>query len=333
MSEVTAKPRPRPSIVVSKCLEFEHCRWDGQVVTSHIVRNLMPFVDFVAVCPEVEIGLGIPRKPLRIVNQSGVLRLMQPATGLDLTEEMTGFANSFLSSLAAVDGFILKNRSPTSGIKDAKVYFVQPDKTTSKRGGPGFFGRSVLDRFPFLPVEDEGRLRNSRIKDHFLTAVFTLAWFRQVRDSASPQSLSEFQRRNRLLFEAHNREAAGTLAGLSAQYSDSNDPAVIEAYRQELCRLMARAPTCARNVDTIRSAFGTLSDRLSPEERDFFMRELQSYRAGLLPLSVPMDILKSHILRFDARDLREQTYFAPYPPELSDIDTATAHCDGRDYWT
>ncbi len=206
----------RPRLVVSKCLEFEHCRWDGQSVTSHIVRNLMPHVDFITVCPEVEIGLGIPRKPLRIVSEAGERRLVQPATGSDLTDRMNEFAKTFLSSLPEIDGFVLKSRSPTSGIKDARMYETGGGVVTSRRGGPGFFGRSILDAFPHLPIEDEGRLRNSRIKDHFLTAVFTLASFRAVKASGSSDELAEFHSRNQLLFEAHNRELAAELGRLAS---------------------------------------------------------------------------------------------------------------------
>jgi uncharacterized protein YbgA (DUF1722 family)/uncharacterized protein YbbK (DUF523 family) len=292
----------------------------------------VPHVDFITVCPEVEIGLGIPRKPLRIVTEAGVRRLIQPATGADLTDRMSEFAKSFLSTLPEIDGFVLKSRSPTSGIKDAKVYEMGKGGVTSRRGGPGFFGRSILDAFSHLPIEDEGRLRNSRIKDHFLTAVFTLAWFRSVKASGSADELAQFHSRNELLFNAHNKEVAAGLERLVSEYSRNRAPSTMEGYELNLYNLLRKAPTCSRNADTIGGAFDHLSGRMSQSEKDYFLQQLSAYSAGTLPVSVPIGILQSHILRFEDSYLENQSFFEPYPRELADIDTATAHCDGREYW-
>ncbi|NIQ05425.1 MAG: DUF523 domain-containing protein, partial [Candidatus Korarchaeota archaeon] len=155
-SRSRAKEFDTPKVVLSKCIEFEKCRYDGRMVSSDFVKKLIPHVDFIPVCPEVEIGLGTPRNTLRIVSVDTELRLVQPATGLDVTEKMRSFADDFLNSLPEVDGFILKNRSPTSAFKDARVY------SSAKRGsaviskGPGLFGNAVLQRFPYLAIEDEG---------------------------------------------------------------------------------------------------------------------------------------------------------------------------------
>jgi uncharacterized protein YbbK (DUF523 family) len=111
---------PKPVVVVSKCVTFESVRWNGQIIASELVEKLKPYVDFVPVCPEVEIGLGVPRNPVRIVLVNGEKRLLQPATGLDFTDKMKKFSESFLNSLDAIDGFILKSGSPSSGFKNVK---------------------------------------------------------------------------------------------------------------------------------------------------------------------------------------------------------------------
>ena len=142
-------------------------------------------MEFIPVCPEVEIGLGVPGHPVRIVLLNGELRLIQPKTNLDLTEKMRSFADSFLDSLEEIDGFILKRRSPTSAIKDAKIYPTTEKKVAPISKGPGFFAAAVLERFPHLAIEDEGRLRNPRIKEQFLTKLFTLhACMQDHRDAA-----------------------------------------------------------------------------------------------------------------------------------------------------
>ena len=141
----------KPVVIVSKCITFEPVRWNGQIIASEFVENLKPYVSFVPVCPEVEIGLGVPRDPIRIVLVNGERRLLQPATGLDFTEKMKSFSESFLNSLNAVDGFILKSGSPSSGFKNVKVY-PSIEKVSSVAKSSGFFGGAVIQRFPNLAI-------------------------------------------------------------------------------------------------------------------------------------------------------------------------------------
>jgi len=167
-----ARKFTRPRLVVSRCIEFDPCRYDGSKIPSPVVDRLKPHADFIPVCPEVEIGLGIPRATVRIVRREEVDHLIQPATGRDVTSDMTSFARQFLDNLPPIDGFILKGGSPTSGISNVKVY-PSAEKSMAIERTAGFFGREVLKRFSYLPVEDELRLINARIRDHFLTGIFT----------------------------------------------------------------------------------------------------------------------------------------------------------------
>ncbi len=171
----------KPIVVISKCLELEACRYNGQVIPDDFVKKLKPHVTFLPSCPEVEIGLGVPREPVRIISVKGQNKLIQPATGKDLTDIMLRFADKFLNSLEEVDGFILKSRSPSCGIKDVKVYQgIEKGAATGK--STGFFAGKVLEMFPGLAIEDEGRLRNFKIREHFLTKLFALASFRNVKN-------------------------------------------------------------------------------------------------------------------------------------------------------
>ena len=185
----------RPRVVISQCIEGDSVRWDGGVIASDFVALLKPHIDSIRVCPEVEIGLSVPRDPLRIIQETDQLRLIQPATGQDFTMKMQSFVSAFLDSLPAVDGFILVHRSPTSALGDARIYPNRKLKVAHIAKGPGFFGRAVLERFPYLAVEDDGRLRNPRIKAHFLTKLFTLARFRRVR-SGHMKDLVQFHSNN-----------------------------------------------------------------------------------------------------------------------------------------
>lgn len=135
----------KPKVVVSKCIEFDHCRYNGDMISSPIVAKLKDYVDFLPVCAEVEIGLGIPRSSVRIILENGEYRLIQPSSGKDVTEDMKAFCTNFLDSVGEVDGFILKFRSPSCGLKDVKVY-----PSVSKSGAiektSGYFGGEVLKR-------------------------------------------------------------------------------------------------------------------------------------------------------------------------------------------
>ncbi len=173
----------KSNVIVSKCISFEACRYNGLIIKSDFVEKLEDHVDFYPVCPEVEIGLGIPRDPIRIIEVEGKLRLYQPATGLDITNEMKKFIDEYLDETDDIDGFILKNRSPSCGIKAVKVYQGFGNSKTKSRAG--FFGNAVLERFPYLAIEDEGRLRNLKIRENFLTKLYILADFRKVKESKS----------------------------------------------------------------------------------------------------------------------------------------------------
>jgi len=161
----------KPVVIISKCLGFAHCRYNGQIIPDEFVEKLKPYVEFRPVCPEVEIGLGVPRDPIRVILTDEKFRLIQPATGADVTGKMVDFAESFLNSADEIDGFILKSRSPSCGLKDVKIYTgLMDDNFVSK--GSGFFARAVLDKFPNLAIEDEDRLKNYTIRKHFLTTLF-----------------------------------------------------------------------------------------------------------------------------------------------------------------
>ncbi len=322
----------RPKIVISKCFEFEKVRYDGGVISSVFVKKLTPHVDFIPVCPEVEIGLGTPRDPLRLVLVEGESRLIQPATNLDVTDKMVKFVNSFLGSLPEVDGFILKSRSPTSAIKDAKVYPGTNRKVAPISKGPGLFGRAVLQRFSDLAVEDEGRLRNSRIKEHFLTKLFTIANFRGIKGSDSSKKLMDFHSENKLLLKTYNQKELRKLGKIVANQKRKTFAETIRDYEQHFFEALRKPPRCGSNINVLTNAMGYLSNRLSKEEKSFYLDSLEKYGAGKIPFSVCIGILRAWIIRFKEDYLAKQTFFEPYPEDLMDIDAMTTYCDGKDYW-
>jgi len=174
----------KPVVVVSKCLGFDHCRWNGLIIHSTVIESLKELVNFVTLCPEVEIGLGVPRDPIRLIRQKGEIKLVQPTTGRDYTKTMSDFVNSYLSGLERVDGFILTEKSPSCGTRRVKIY-PGPGRVPVIERGSGFFGGAVMEKFPNLPIEDEGRLNNYKIREHFLTRLFAAFSSRKRRKAFS----------------------------------------------------------------------------------------------------------------------------------------------------
>lgn len=314
LNRVFAKPR----VVISKCLTFDACRYNGQKIEDSFVSRLVPHIDVVTVCPEVEIGLGIPRDPIRLVRQAKTLHLRQPATGRDVTQAMSAFAERFLHSLANVDGFILKSRSPTCGIKDVKLYPSVVARTAGNRTA-GLFGDRVLTRFPQAAIEDEGRLRNFRIREHFLTKLFTIAQFRQVKNNPSIKAMIAFHAANKFLMMAYHQEAMRELGRRVAKAQVKQMEKFLEDYQGGLNRVFSKMARATSHINVLMHAMGHFSDQLNNREKKYFLDVLEDYRAGRVPLSQAIGIMQSWIVRFDASYLAQQTYFQPYPMELVEI--------------
>lgn len=308
----------KPVVVVSKCLGFAYCRYNGLIISSHTVDKLKLYVEFKTVCPEVEIGLGIPRAPVRIIEEKDDLKLVQPSTGSDLTHKMTEFSRSFLDSLKEVDGFILKSRSPSCGIKDVKIY-PGAGKVMASIKGSGFFGGEVLNRFFNLPVEDEGRLTNFRIREHFLTRLFTMAKFRAVKSSNSIKELVEFHTENKLLLMAYNQEKMRVLGRLVANPDKRPLDELIKDYEESLIGAFSKIPRYTSNINVLMHGLGYFSENLSSGEKAFFLESLEKYKSEIIPLSVPLNIIRAFIVRFQEKYLMQQTFFEPYPEKLMEI--------------
>ncbi len=308
----------KPKLIVSKCLGFAHCRYNGLIISDEFVSELQPHVDFNPVCPEVEIGLGVPREPIRVISVDEKLRLVQPATGRDVTDEMLGFTDSFLSSVEEVDGFILKSRSPSCGIKDVKV-FRGMEKSAPVSRDAGFFGRAVSGRFPHLAIEDEGRLTNFRIREHFLAKLFTFSSFREIKASNSMKELVRFHSENKLLLMAYNQKELRILGRITANHEKKPFAEVIEGYGQHLFNAFSCAPRYTSNINVLMHAMGYFSKGLSHSEKSFFLDSLERYRSGKVPLSSNTSILRSWVIRFENEYLMQQTFFEPYPEGLIEI--------------
>ncbi|MEW6146189.1 MAG: DUF523 and DUF1722 domain-containing protein [Thermodesulfobacteriota bacterium] len=318
---------PKPVVVASRCFEFDACRYNGQTIPDNFVGALKRWVEFRPVCPELEIGLGVPRDPVRIVSKGGERRLIQPATGRDLTALMRGFSARFLGGLTEADGFILKSRSPSCGLSDAKE-FPGPYGEVASGKGAGFFAGAVLERFPGLAVEDEGRLRNFRIREHFLTKLYTLARFRGVKNAGTASALINFHTENKLLLMSYSRKELRTLGRITANSDEKPPGEAIAAYGERLGHALASPRKRPSSINVLMHALGYFSDRLTGREKAHFLDLLAAYREERIPLSAVLAVLESWVIKYEQEYMGRQTFFEPYPRALTELPDSG---NGRDF--
>lgn len=305
----------KPLIVVSKCLEFEACRYNGERIASSFIGRLEPHVRFRPVCPEVEIGLGTPRDPIRIYLQGEQKNLYQPSTRRHLTREMNAFSRRYLEGLEEVDGFILKAKSPSCAITDARI-FPAPDSEEQIAQGPGLFAGAALEAFGSLAFVDETGLNEPNTRSGFLSKIFALAAFREARESGRPARLTRYHAENKLLFIAHHQETMREMGRITANHEKRAFSEVASSYENALLRLLARTPGQASWVNALAHAMGHLSEKISARDKASFLDALQAYREGKIPLDGPIESLREWTARFGSEYLEKQTIFEPYPRAL-----------------
>jgi len=288
------------------------------MIPNNFVQKLEPFVKFVPICPEVEIGLGTPRDIIRVVEKNGEKFLLQPTTGKELSKQMYKFAERFLSSLDSVDGFILKSRSPSCGIKDAKV-FRDAHGPMPIGKGPGLFAEKVLEKYPGFAIEDEERLKNYNIREHFLTKLYTLARFREVKKKNTVRALVDFQSDNKFIFMSYNPRGIRALGRIAANENKLPIEDVIPEYEKHLQDVLSKNPRRSSHINTLMHGLGYFSKKLTFKEKTYFLTLLESYRSAKIPLSAVLTVLEDWIVKYDEEYLARQTFFEPYPRELMDI--------------
>ena len=306
---------PKPNLFFSKCLGFENCRYNGQMITDAFVEYLKPYVNITTVCPEMSIGLEVPRPTLRVVSEKGEFKLYQPKTGKEFTKEMNDFAYLYLNNLHDIDGFLLKGGSPSCGQKNVKVYNGMAKVTGSTRG-IGIFGAKIKELFPFIPAEDEGRLHNYRIRDNFLTRIFMNADFRKVKESNCLSELIHFHSRNKLLLMANSQKYTKILGRIAGNNEHKEIKEIFDDYEQNLRLAFEKLPRYSNNINVLMHAMGYFTEYITNKETKLILDSLEKYKAGKLTIMTPMLLIKSYAVRFNITYLLDQTYFNPYPEDL-----------------
>jgi uncharacterized protein YbgA (DUF1722 family)/uncharacterized protein YbbK (DUF523 family) len=314
----------RIRIGVSACLLGQRVRYDGGHKRSDFVADtLSRFIDFVPVCPEVELGLGTPRRSLRLVRDADTTRLVEnPAQGSttngpsDLTEAMRRFARKRVATLRKENlcGYILKKDSPSCGMERVKVY---SSGGMPSRNGRGLFAEELMRMLPDLPVEEEGRLVDPRLRENFIERVFA---YHDLRSFFSRNwrraDLIAFHTARKFQLLAHSRVEYDRLGRMVAQASGMSRGAIEREYSCGFMAALREIATPARHKNVLDHMAGHLKRMLDDAERRELRDLIEDYRRGLVPLIVPITLLRHHVRRHDVAYLKAQTYLEPHPREL-----------------
>lgn len=307
----------RIKIGISSCLLGEKVRYDGTHQRDrYITETLSKYFEWVPVCPEVEYGLTVPREAMRLVGDPEAPRLVTSKSGVDHTEGMRLWANKKLRELARADlsGFIFKARSPSSGLGGVKVY--SPSGIPSKRGF-GIFGRVFTERFPLVPTEDDGRLHDPSLRENFIERVFVFRRWQDLQSSGRRlKDLIDFHTSHKLLILAHSPKHYRELGRLIAEARLYDKESLHTGYIKILTEAMKLISTTKKNTNVLHHAAGYFKKLLVPNERQELKELIEEYRRGLVPLVVPLTLIKHYTRKFDEPYLKRQLYLNPHPAEL-----------------
>ncbi|OWZ84673.1 YbgA family protein [Natranaerobius trueperi] len=308
-----------PKVLISSCLGFSACRYDGSIIREDFIEELKNFVKFIPVCPEVGIGLDTPRDVLRLYRDNDSVRLYQKDTDTDLTEGLREFSSEFFSELGNIEGAILKNRSPSCAVKDAKIYTEKESNITETRES-GLFTKELLQEYPKLTVEDEGRLTNLKIRENFLTSIFTLNRFNKIYENGTANELIEFHKNHKFLIMSYNEEKMRKLGKLVASQDKFSREELFNLYHKNLVDALHSDDTLNKKINVLMHIMGFFKDKANSDEKAFLLDTLEKYRNNQLPPSVPINILKSWAVKYEEDYLLSQYFFSPFPEELLSLD-------------
>jgi len=308
----------RLRIGISSCLLGDEVRFDGgHKRDAFLTQVLAPFVEWVRVCPEVEVGMGVPRETLRLVRVGSDTRMVTTRTGIDHTDSMRAYARRRVKALESTDlrGYVLKKDSPSCGMERVKVY--PPEGGTGTRTGVGTYAEILKAHFPALPIEEEGRLLDPVLRENFIERVFAYDRLRALFDGNwAIKSLVAFHTAHKMALLAHSTTAYQELGRLVASASGRPRAEVRREYQELFMRTLARPATTRRHTNVLMHMAGHLKTKLDPASKSELGGCIDEYRRELVPLVVPLTLLRHYVRAHQIDYLAGQTYLEPHPREL-----------------
>lgn len=304
-------------IGVSSCLLGNNVRYNGGHARDRFVtETLGHYVRFVPVCPEVECGLPIPRPTMHLRGDPENPRLITTKTGEDHTRRMVTWAKKRLDLLAKEDlcGFIFKKNSPSSGMARVKVF---NDKGQPVKKGSGIFAGMFMNRFPLIPVEEDGRLNDPVLRETFIEQIFTLKrWRKTIKNGRTMKNLVAYHTQNKMLFRSHSERHYSAMGKLVAQGKQHPTLKLYEQYEELLLKAMRLKATDRKHTNVMQHMLGYFKKVLSKDEKQEMLEVIEKYRQGYVPLIVPLTLFGHYVRKNDEPYLKQQTYLNPHPSAL-----------------
>ena len=307
----------RLRVGISSCLLGQQVRFDGgHKRDAFLVDTLGAFVEWVPVCPEVELGLGTPREALRLVRKADAVWMVNTRSGRDISGEMRAFARTRVEALAVegLVGYVLKKDSPSCGMERVRIY---GESGMAEKNGRGLFAEALIARFPQLPVEEEGRLSDPRLRENFVERIFAyarLSAFFERRWTVG--GLVEFHTAHKLTLLSHSPEIYYGMGRLVAGATSMNRSELDAQYRERFMEALARLATTRKHVNVLTHMLGHFKQLLDAGDRAELAASIEDYRLGLVPLVVPVTLFTHHVRRHKVAYLAGQVYLDPHPREL-----------------
>ncbi len=302
---------------ISKCLLGENVRFDGgHKLDRFLTETLGQYVDYVPVCPEVECGLPVPRESMHLEGDPDAPRLVTTRTKQDMTERMLGWTRKRVVELEKEElmGFVFKSDSPSSGMERVRVY---NEKGMAVKTGVGMFARAFMQHFPLLPVEEEGRLHDPRLRENFIERIFALKRWRDVLSrNGNRGALVDFHTKHKLLILSHSTKHYQEMGKQVAQAKDIPLKALYESYQALFMESLQLKTTPKKNANVLMHMLGYFKEQLSQDEKQEVLELIDLYRKEFLPLIVPVTLIKHFVRKYEQPYLKGQVYLHPHPLEL-----------------
>lgn len=311
-------PDGRLSVGISACLLGREVRYNGGHKRDRFLsETLSRYIRWVPVCPEVELGLGVPREAIHLERSGEQVRLTTTKSNRDLTKPMSEFAERrvVLLESEALRGFVLKKDSPSCGLERVKVH--QP-KGPPNREGRGLFAEALVRRFPNLPVEEEGRLCDPRLRENWVERVFAYDALQTLWCSDwTIGSLVDFHTRHKYLLLSHSEPEFRDLGRLVASGKSRDRLELRMQYENGFMRAMRKVASVRRHSNVLEHMLGFFKRRLDSRSRNEIVTLINDYRSGHVPLIVPLTLLRHHVRVCDVAYLKRQVYLNPFPKDLA----------------
>jgi uncharacterized protein YbgA (DUF1722 family)/uncharacterized protein YbbK (DUF523 family) len=301
---------------ISSCLLGNEVRHDGGHKRNvYVLSTLSEYFSFRSYCPEMAIGLGVPRPTIRLTRSiDGIHLTGSDNPDLDVTDDMNTWSEDAIAGMHDLSGFILKNNSPSCGMERVRVY---DGNGAPAKNGTGLFAAALMKAMPWLPVEEEGRLNDPMLRENFIERVFIYyRWQRMMQNGLSVSALMDFHQRHKFILLAHDEEEFRKLGPLIANINKKNlDQAADEYLLRMMTCLKARASR-KRHTNVLMHVMGFLKNKISSDDKQEMIEIMDNYRHGKVPLIVPITLMKHHLRRYPDEYISNQYYMAPYPEEL-----------------